>query len=65
MRIRPDEDRDRLWLELERYGRAACVSVPRITVRAFLDRTEAVLPSGEERSDDAVDALLARLLAGG
>ena len=65
VRIRPDEERDRLWLELERDGRPACVSVPRTTVRAFLDRTELVVPSGEERSDEAVDALLARLLAGG
>lgn len=62
VRIRPDDGRDRVWLELARPGRAACVSVPRGVVRAFLDRTHAVVPTGAETSDDAVDALLARLL---
>ncbi len=63
VRIRPDDARDRVWFELDRLGRPACVSVPRITVRAFLERTEQDVASGDERSDDAVDALLARLLA--
>jgi hypothetical protein len=60
VRIRPDELRDRVWFELARPGRAACVSVPRDVVRDFLDRTDAVTPCGV---DEAVDALLARLLA--
>ena len=64
VRIRPDDARDRVWFELDRLGRPACVSVPRATVRAFLARTEQDVASGEERSDDAVDALLARLLSG-
>ncbi|MCW2778338.1 MAG: hypothetical protein JWN17_2063, partial [Frankiales bacterium] len=59
----PDEARDRVWFELDRLGRPACVSVPRETVRAFLAATEQEVASGDERSDDAVDALLARLLA--
>jgi hypothetical protein len=63
VRIRPDEQLDRVWFELARPGRAACVSVPRPTVRDFLDRTDAVVPTGEERSAEAIDALLARLLA--
>jgi hypothetical protein len=63
VRIRPDFRLDRVWFELERPGRAACVSVPRDLVRDFLERTEAVIPSGEERSDEVIDALLARLLA--
>ena len=63
VRIRPDELRDRVWFELARPGRAACVSVPRDTARDFLARTEACVPAGEERSDDAIDALLARLLS--
>jgi hypothetical protein len=63
VRIRPDEVRDSLWFELARPGRAACVSVPRTVARDFLDRTEAVVPSGEERSEAALDELLARLLA--
>ena len=63
VRLRPDDVRDVVWLELDRLGRPACLSVPRATVRAFLARTEQEVPSGEERSDDAVDALLARLLS--
>jgi hypothetical protein len=62
VRIRPDELRDRVWFELARPGRAACVSVPRETARTFLARTELVVPSGEESSEQAVDALLVRLL---
>ncbi|MCU1591199.1 MAG: sporulation and cell division protein SsgA [Frankiales bacterium] len=62
VRMRPDDQLDRIWFELERPGRAACVSVERPLVRDFLSRTDAVVPSGEERSSDAIDALLARLL---
>ncbi|MCW2606741.1 MAG: sporulation and cell division protein SsgA [Frankiales bacterium] len=64
VRIRPDDVRDRVWFELDRLGRPACVSVPRVTVRAFLAHTESSVASGDERSDDAVDALLERLLSG-
>ena len=63
VRIRPDEVRDCLWFELARPGRAACVSVPRTVARDFLDRTEAAVPSGEERSEAALDELLDRLLS--
>ena len=62
VRIRPDVALDRVWLELERPGRAACVSVPRPLVAEFLGRTEQVVPFGEERSQSAIEALLARLL---
>lgn len=62
VRIRPDDDRDRVWFELARPGRAACVSVPRPVLRDFLDRTEDLVPTGEERSEAAIDELLARLL---
>jgi len=62
VRIRPDEERDRVWFELARPGRAACVSVPREVAREFLDRTDAVVARGDEVPDDAVDALLDRLL---
>ena len=64
VRMRPDAQHARVWFELERPGRAACVSVPQELVRDFLDRTELVIPAGEERSDEAIDALLARLLEG-
>ena len=63
VRIRPDSSLDRVWFELERPGRAACVSVPRPMVAEFLTRTEEVVPFGEERSQSAIDALLARLLS--
>ncbi len=62
VRIRPDALRDRVWLELERYGRPACVSAPRPLVTAFLEATEQQVPCGGERSDEALDALLSRLL---
>jgi hypothetical protein len=60
VRIRPDELRDAVWFELARPGRAACVSAPRPVVRDFLERTDAEQPHGV---DEAIDALLARLLA--
>lgn len=62
VRIRPDGLRDRVWFELARPGRAACVSVPRPVVLEFLDRTEQVVACGDERSQAAIDALLDRLL---
>jgi len=62
VRIMPDALRDRIWLELARPGRAACVSVSRPVVRDFLDRTEEQVPAGGEAGEAAVDALLARLL---
>lgn len=62
VRIRPDEGRDRVWLELVRWGRPCCVSLPRQTLSAFLDRTEELVPTGSEASDAALDDLIARLL---
>ena len=63
VRIRPDDVRDSVWFELARPGRAACVAVPRHVARSFLDRTEECVPCGEERSDQAINELLARLLS--
>jgi hypothetical protein len=62
VRIRPDHERDRVQLELARPGRDACVSIPRATVLGFLEQTERAVPSGTERSEQAIDALLTRLL---
>ena len=62
VRIRPDPARDRVWLELERDGRPACVSVAGDRLRAFLDHTEQQVPCGAERSDAALEDLLNRLL---
>jgi hypothetical protein len=62
VRISPDPARGRVQLDLARPGRDATVSVPRETVLTFLEQTERAVPSGTERSEDAIDALLARLL---
>ena len=62
VRIRPDDVRDRVWLELDRPGRAACVSLPRAVLQDFLDRTEQAVPAGSERSLSALEELLDRLL---
>ena len=64
VRIRPDRQLDRIWFELDRPGRAASVSAPRPLVLEFLRRTDEVVPMGEERSNDAIEALLTRLLRG-
>jgi len=62
VRIRPDALRDRVWFELERFGRPACMSVARARVQSFLDRTDEQVPCGGERSDAAIEDLLNRLL---
>ena len=63
VRIYPDRSGgQRVRLELARPGRDASVSLPRTTVLGFLEQTERAVPSGTERSEDAIDALLARLL---
>ena len=63
VRIRPDETRDRVELELERQGRPVTVTLERAVLRDFLDRTEAHVASGQERSAEALAALLERLLS--
>ena len=63
VRLRPDVALDRLWFELARPGRAACVSVARPLIRAFLAQTEQAVPSGAERSDRVMDELIERLLS--
>lgn len=49
-------------IRLARDGRPAWVQVPCASVRDFLDRTEVVTPSGEESSEEALDALIKALL---
>lgn len=60
VRLRPDGDTVRL--ELLGEGRPATCRVPMIVVQAFLDATERVVPSGAEGDEDALDALVERLL---
>ncbi len=62
VRISPDPAAGAVSIRLARDGRPAWVRAPCNTVRAFLDRTEAILPSGEESSEAALDALIKALL---
>jgi hypothetical protein len=62
VRLRPDAGGTRIVIELVRAGRPASVSIPASTVRRFLDATEDIVPAGEERSSEALDAVIERLL---
>ena len=59
VRIRPC-GRDVL-MELVDGSRAQTVRIPMEQVTRFLDATEAICASGEERNDAAIDALIERL----
>jgi len=63
VRLAPDPARDRMRLVLQRDCGSCELSVPRTTVRDFLDATEALVPCGQERSAAEVEALIDRLLA--
>lgn len=62
VRISPDAADGAVSIRLARDGRPAWVRAPGDAVRAFLDRTETILPSGEESSEQALDALITALL---
>jgi hypothetical protein len=62
VKIRPDALGERVWFELDRPGRAACVSVPSPVLADFLAQTERYVASGEETCEQALDDLLARVL---
>jgi hypothetical protein len=64
VRIEPAEDGRHVCLLLTHPGRPAAVTVDRKVLTRFLDQTEDVVPAGEERSEEAVDAFIERLLAG-
>ncbi|HEU0131468.1 MAG TPA: SsgA family sporulation/cell division regulator [Mycobacteriales bacterium] len=61
VRIRPDGPAHVL-LELVEGKRASRVTLPVDMLHRFLDATEELCPSGEERHDTAIDALIDRLL---
>lgn len=61
VRTRPVAQGRAVQLELLRHGRLTTVRVPAEVLRGFLDATEECVPAGEERSDEALDELLARL----
>lgn len=62
VRLEPDPRQERVQLRLARSGRPAWISAPCSVVRSFLDQTDALDPTGEERSAEALDAVIARLL---
>ena len=62
VRIGPAASRTSVIIELRRPGRSFPVTVPAQQVRDFLDATERLVPSGEERSDLALEQLIERLL---
>ena len=62
VRIQPDMHAQRVQLRLARTGRPAWISAPCSVVRGFLDQTDRLDPTGEQRSADAIDAVIARLL---
>ena len=62
VRIQPDHTSQRVQLRLARAGRPAWISAPCSVVRSFLDQTDAQDPTGDERSAEAVDAVINRLL---
>ena len=61
VRIRPDRGGRHVVLELVDGTRASRVTMPIELVTRFLDSTEEICPSGEERHDAEIDALIDRL----
>jgi hypothetical protein len=62
VRITPDAARRQVTIRLVDGSRASLVHVPVDTLLRFLDATEEICPTGEERHDAAIDALIERLL---
>lgn len=60
VRIRPE--RPQVVLTLVQGSRAHTVRLDVALVTRFLDATEEIVPSGEERNDVVIDALIERLL---
>jgi hypothetical protein len=64
VRIRPEPVGDRVRLDLARDCGDCWVTLAAVVIRDFLEATELLVPSGEERGDEELDALIARLLVG-
>ena len=62
VRIQPDTLAQRVQLRLARTGKPAWISAPCGVVRGFLDQTDGLDPTGEQRSAQAIDAVIDRLL---
>lgn len=65
VRIGPGLSRDRTRLDLTSDCGSYWLTLPRDVLRTFLDSTEGLVPTGGERSEVEVDALIARLLVEG
>jgi hypothetical protein len=61
VRISPVED-SRIRLDLTTHSRPHIVHLPAFVLRAFLDETEQVVPTGHEAGDEVIDELIRRLL---
>lgn len=62
VRIGPAPDRGDVRLDLADGDRQSVVLVAAESLRSFLDRTEQVVPTGQEHAEQALDAVLANLL---
>ncbi|MEX5707811.1 SsgA family sporulation/cell division regulator [Parafrankia sp. FMc6] len=62
VRITPEPTRDGIRLELADGERRSVVVLDAAPVRRFLERTERVVPAGEEHPEVALDAVLDDLL---
>lgn len=62
VRISPEAPRQTVTIRLAREGRPVEVSVSCPDVQDFLNRTDAILPSGAEASEEVLDALIEALL---
>ncbi|WP_462186162.1 MULTISPECIES: SsgA family sporulation/cell division regulator [unclassified Frankia] len=62
VRIGPDADRRGVRLDLVHGDRRSVVVVAASSLRSFLDRTERLVPTGQEHTEQELDAVLADLL---
>jgi hypothetical protein len=62
VRIAPSRSFRHVSLQLICDGRTTCIDLPRSSVLDFLNRTEAIEPSGEAGEAATLDILVARLL---
>jgi Streptomyces sporulation and cell division protein, SsgA len=62
VRITPDGAGGRVWMALNRGDRQSGVRVDAEALRIFLDRTEQIVPAGEERAEQELDKVIETLL---
>jgi hypothetical protein len=62
VQLTPEPGGERVLLRLARAGRPAWISAPCTVLRSFLDRTDQLDPTGEERSAEELDRVIDQLL---